>query len=185
MRLLNERKLLSRSAVASAFLALALISAGAAAEDPPPAGVSERQFEDWSLRCEETTCWIYLNAPRTEEPRSPYAMTIGARAEGGSYRVLVHIAKAPRLMRKKGIELYVDGRKAGNLAFAKCGDPDCVFLADYPRASIEAIVAAQSLVLWTPDARQLQGVATEVSTVGLKAAFGAFRTTASPGLLPR
>ncbi len=184
MRLSSEHKLPGRT-VAAMFLVLSLTSTVAAAEDLPRAEASERRFADWTLRCEETTCWIYRAAPRSEEPRSPYAMTIGARAEGGSYRVLVHIAKAPRLMRKKGIELYVDGRKAGNLAFAKCGDPDCVFLADYPRASIEAIVAAQSLVLWTPDARQLQGVATEVSTIGLKEAFGAFRATASPGLLPR
>ena len=124
MASLSERKLPSRSAVATTFLALSLTSSGAAARDPPPAGVSERQFADWTLRCEETTCWIYLNAPRMEGSRSPYALTIGARAEGGSYRVLVHIGKAPRLMRNKGIELYVDGQKAGNLAYAKCGDPD-------------------------------------------------------------
>ena len=60
-----------------------------------------------------------------------------------------------------------------------------MFLADYPPAAIEAIIAAQSLVLWTPDARLLQGMAAEVSTVGLKEAFGAFRASATPGLLPR
>jgi invasion protein IalB len=185
MRFLNERKLPLIKRLASVGLALLLASHGALAQDPPPSAVSERPFADWTLRCEEATCWIYLNGRHAEEPRSPYALTIGARAGGGAYRLLVHVAKAPRLMRRKGIELYVDGRKSGNLAFARCGNPDCVFLADYPSAAIDAIIAAQSLVLLTPDSRELEGVATEVSTLGLREAFGAFRATAAPGLLPR
>jgi invasion protein IalB len=185
MPLLNEGKRCWRDALASVLLALSLMSASAAADDQAAPAMSERRFADWTLRCESTTCWIYHNAPRDEGPRAPYAMTIGARAEGGSYRLLVHIAKAPRLMRRKGIELYVDGQKAGSLAFARCGDPDCIFLADYAPAAIDAIVAAQSLVLWTPDSQRLQGDATEVSTLGLKEAFGAFRASALPGVLPR
>lgn len=161
------------------------MSIRAAADGQAAPAVAERRFADWTLRCEDTTCWIYLNAPREEGPRSPYAMTIGARAEGGSYRILVHVAKAPRLMRKKGIELYVDGQKAGNLAFARCGDPDCIFLADYAPAAIDTIVAAEALALWTPDSQRLEGAATEVSTFGLKEAFAAFRESALPGLLPR
>jgi invasion protein IalB len=169
----------------SAALVAALLALGAvlAAADGAPA-IAERQFADWTLRCEETTCWVYQNAPRENAPRVPYAMTIGARAQEGSYRILVHTAKAPRLMRKKGIELYVDGQKAGSLTFAKCGNPDCVFLADYAPTAIDAIAAARSLILLAPDSLQFQGVATTVSTTGLKEAFGAFRTIAGPGLLP-
>jgi invasion protein IalB len=189
--LLNDCKFRRGAALRRAWapaLALAgalLVPCLAAVGEPAAPAVSERQFADWTLRCEDATCWIYDNAPREDAPRVPYAMTIGARAQAGSYRVLVHTAKAPRLMRRNGIELYVDGQKAGSLAFARCGDPDCVFLADYPPAAIETIVAAQSLTLWAPDALHLQGAATEVSTAGLKEAFGAFRASAEPGLLPR
>jgi invasion protein IalB len=177
-----KEKFAMRAARALALLGLCAAFAGGAAAveaDRAPA-VAERQFADWTLRCEETTCWIFDNAPREDAPHVPYAMTIGARAQEGSYRVLVHMAKAPRLVRKQGIELYADGQKAGHLAFARC-DPDCVFLADYTPGAIETITAAQSLALLAPDALVFQGVTTPVSTTGLKEAFRAFR--ALPGLL--
>jgi invasion protein IalB len=186
MPLLSNRKHRLRHAVAAVLLAVSPLAAGAAPDGGPAApAVTERRFADWTLRCEDTTCWIYDNAPREEGQRLPYAMSIGARAQDGAYRVLVHMAKAPLLMRRQGIDLYVDGQKAGRLAYARCGDPDCIFLADYPRAAIESIVAAEALVLWTPDQHLLPGAATEVSTVGLKEAFDAFRASALPGLLPR
>jgi invasion protein IalB len=186
MPLLSNRKHRLRHAVAAALVALSPLAAAAAADEGPAAPiVSERRFADWTLRCEDTTCWIYDNAPREEGQRVPYAMTIGARAQDGAYRMLVHMAKASRLMRRQGIDLYVDGQKAGHLAYARCGDPDCIFLADYSRAAIEAIVAAEALVLWAPDPHLLPGAATEISTVGLKEAFDAFRASALPGLLPR
>ncbi|HEV8026659.1 MAG TPA: hypothetical protein VGP50_04480 [Stellaceae bacterium] len=40
-------------------------------------------------------------------------------------------------------------------------------------------------MLWAPDPHLLPGAATEISTVGLKEAFDAFRASALPGLLPR
>jgi invasion protein IalB len=185
MPLLSKRKHRLVKAFAGAFLALWPLSATGLGNDQPAPVVIERRFADWTLRCEDETCWVYLNVAPTEEPRRPYALTIGARAQEGAYRLLVHTAKASRLIRKQGIDLYVDGQKAGHLAFVRCGEPDCIFLADYPRASIDAVVGAQSLVLWTPDSRLLQGAAMEVSTDGLKEAFGAFRASAEPGLLPR